>query len=701
MTATVLLARTTFRFVYYHAKLHAVAERYFLQIQDLRDTSFTSFEPSAAFLNLLDLKFQNSAPLEKNKIAYNKNNHMQNKSDLRHLLAVQSAMYETLNLWNQLVDELQIHRWTAHGGSAIGAKCFGGMNPWDDDIDLTVLDCTLIDQLWEKGDEDISCRYPTLDSKSHSMNNSQAVWDSRLIKVMGKDMILSKGSKCCNWYKFMSTKQAYLWKPGNDIMGIDVECMSRGSSWREKVAMDQSGWTDYMKSKGELATVPFGPTTIQLMEPKILNQYIRLRYGKSSPCQYPYTNGVEAEKFPAVSLSHGKNQTPSSMLTMRQVFKMDQDQAKMDFVLEHWYYSKFKRNEWLNNKGNKKQMEYTKQLTNLDKIEVDNTISPDGCSWRRNARNTPIIKVIGWNAERGTHWDKFYTLVQEREELSDPLVILMNEMDVGMARSGNVHTTRRLAVQMGMNYAYGVEFLELTRGTREEQEATIGKRDALGLHGNAILSKCILGDAMILRDELPSQYFSDKAERGINANGFEVRLGGRMGLFARIFERPRPLVPKMHDFTPDNFDVLKNLPPHFVVGNIHKLGETDWNRKFLWNYFGFGPPPPTSKNNDGLGVDGSPSQHGVVVQGDFGPNLCSLGGLTNMNDLKRHKTFRVKCFPEERVKVGPLSADYFCSDMLGTRDVIVTPPCDWSNKTHPLTMADHAIVSIELKSNKF
>ena len=112
----------------------------------------------------------------------------------------------------------------------------------------------------------------------------------------------------------------------------------------------------------------------------------------------------------------------------------------------------------------------------------------------------------------------------------------MNEMDIGMARTGNVHTVRRLALKLGMNYAYGVEFLELTRGTKEEQDATKGGRDALSLHGNAILTKCILGDGLIIRDPLDRRYFSDKAERGVNADGYEVRLGGRAGIFARIFQ---------------------------------------------------------------------------------------------------------------------------------------------------------------------
>ena len=30
------------------------------------------------------------------------------------------------------------------------------MNPWDDDIDMTVLDCKLLDYLWETGEQNVT-----------------------------------------------------------------------------------------------------------------------------------------------------------------------------------------------------------------------------------------------------------------------------------------------------------------------------------------------------------------------------------------------------------------------------------------------------------------------------------------------------------------------------------------------------------------
>ena len=53
--------------------------------------------------------------------------------------------------------------------------------------------------------------------------------------------------------------------------------------------------------------------------------------------------------------------------------------------------------------------------------------------------------------------------------LRDPDLIFLGEMDLGMARSANKHTTREMAAALKMNYAYGVEFLEFTGGEAEER----------------------------------------------------------------------------------------------------------------------------------------------------------------------------------------------------------------------------------------
>jgi hypothetical protein len=168
----------------------------------------------------------------------------------------------------------------------------------------------------------------------------------------------------------------------------------------------------------------------------------------------------------------------------------------------------------------------TAQVPFLDTVEVENSISPADdplCSARDG---TKTIKVVEFNADRGTRRLEIVDLLRDVD------IIILNEMDFGMARSGQQHTTRLLAHMLGMHYAWGLEFVELTNGAKDERETTTGIPNFYGLHGNAFLTRCKISDPVIFRDKV-GKYFSDK-KMCFNANGFEKRLGGRMGMFARI-----------------------------------------------------------------------------------------------------------------------------------------------------------------------
>ena len=232
-----------------------------------------------------------------------------------------------------------------------------------------------------------------------------------------------------------------------------MECMSWGLSSREISTKKNSSWIEHMKNNTPMITIPYGPTTAKMVPPMILEEYSRQQYGKSSPCQFPFENGVYADPALSGIIPLQPDQYTNNM------FQQDQDRANMEFAVQHWHVPKHKCQEWKNNAGNMKQMEYTAQVPNLDTIEVDNSISPQGCSWKGKNRNNPtaVIKVIGWNTKRGKYWDKFYTLIKNLKELEHPDVILLNKMDIGMARNHNVHTTRQLVLSLGMNYAFGVE----------------------------------------------------------------------------------------------------------------------------------------------------------------------------------------------------------------------------------------------------
>ena len=153
----------------------------------------------------------------------------------------------------------------------------------------------------------------------------------------------------------------------------------------------------------------------------------------------------------------------------------------------------------------------------LDRVEVSN-------DYGSQEEPKTKIQVVAWNAERGSHWHIL------RNFAPDPNILILNEMDWGMARSGNVHTTPLLANSTKMNYAYGVEFMELTNGNEGEINTTIGYANIIGYHGNVVMSKWPITETKVVRlHELYDHLYKEKTS-GMDRG--ERRLGGRMALFA-------------------------------------------------------------------------------------------------------------------------------------------------------------------------
>ena len=173
-----------------------------------------------------------------------------------------------------------------------------------------------------------------------------------------------------------------------------------------------------------------------------------------------------------------------------------------------------RRFELSQNEENKSAIELNKLIPEIDSIELSNSYSSEP------GEN---LRIISWNTQRGRHWRKGFRLISEHPYLKNPDIILLGEMDLGMARSGNDHTTKELADALRMNYIYGVEFLELTNGEAGEREKYPGENE-WGYHGNAILSKYPLHNPRMIR-------FPDIE---IWYQHYQKRLGGRMALFAEV-----------------------------------------------------------------------------------------------------------------------------------------------------------------------
>ena len=215
----------------------------------------------------------------------------------------------------------------------------------------------------------------------------------------------------------------------------------------------------------------------------------------------------------------------------------------------------------------------------------------------RTSKLGTFVRVVQWNIEEGLEYDaisaafsnpgRFAKLLdssayppgsQDRKKILQQValmkqadVIVLNEVDWGMKRTDYRNVAADLATTLRMNYAYGVEFVEvdpIALGTEEFEEASTEDRAKLktqiavdksryrGLHGSAILSRFPLENVRLQPFEnQPHDWYKEELESvkpleaGKRKGGElvfrekiqrQVRRGGRMMLTAEIANQRLP-----------------------------------------------------------------------------------------------------------------------------------------------------------------
>ncbi len=206
----------------------------------------------------------------------------------------------------------------------------------------------------------------------------------------------------------------------------------------------------------------------------------------------------------------------------------------------------------------------------------------------------PSLRVVMWNIERGLRLDDMNALFTNKEEflkridtakvtpdsgkhrevlaqidlLQSADVLVLQEVDWGMKRTGYRATVRELGEALKMNWAFGVEFVEIdpiALGTETFEEARPEDREQMrteiavdkhlfkGLHGTAILSRYPIKQATLqplrvqgydwYRNEMNRVSAPEKGKRLASEKAFlekitrEIRRGGRT-LLTVILEVP-------------------------------------------------------------------------------------------------------------------------------------------------------------------
>jgi endonuclease/exonuclease/phosphatase family metal-dependent hydrolase len=97
------------------------------------------------------------------------------------------------------------------------------------------------------------------------------------------------------------------------------------------------------------------------------------------------------------------------------------------------------------------------------------------------------IRAVAWNIERGIRIDAITSILGDHPELRSADVLLMSELDWGMARTENRFIARDIASALGLNYAFAPCYVALTKGVGVEKD--VDGENAESLHGNALFSR--------------------------------------------------------------------------------------------------------------------------------------------------------------------------------------------------------------------
>ncbi|HEY7910442.1 MAG TPA: endonuclease/exonuclease/phosphatase family protein [Blastocatellia bacterium] len=133
-----------------------------------------------------------------------------------------------------------------------------------------------------------------------------------------------------------------------------------------------------------------------------------------------------------------------------------------------------------------------------------------------------FLRIVEWNIERGAKLEGIIGILNNHPVLGYADLLLLNELDSGMVRSGNRNVPLELGGALSAHAIYVAEYLELTKGVGEELNLPGENQSAL--HGNAILTRHAFSKVEVAGLPRCEDNFASR----------EKRLGGRKGILVEI-----------------------------------------------------------------------------------------------------------------------------------------------------------------------
>ncbi len=135
---------------------------------------------------------------------------------------------------------------------------------------------------------------------------------------------------------------------------------------------------------------------------------------------------------------------------------------------------------------------------------------------------TDTVRALAWNIERGNRFEGIVNALKNHENLGNKDLLLLTELDYGMARSANRFVAQDLAKELKLNYAFAPCYIALQKGSGIEID--VEGENTKSLHGLAMFSKYPIKNA----HAVPLPNGKDKMF------GKEKRLGHLRALIADI-----------------------------------------------------------------------------------------------------------------------------------------------------------------------